>query len=92
MKNPNLQKLIEFSNVSSGKTVEEWQDYLKDAEKFENAQIVSVHEILSMEIERVFSATGNFQAAKRHTLSATNLRQYSVIYCYSNSVNSSDLI
>ena len=62
-KNPDLQKFIEFSNVLSGKTVTEWQNYMKDAEKFKNAQIVSV------EIERVFSAMGDFQAAKRQFLS-----------------------
>ena len=85
-KNPDLQKFIEFSNVLSGKTVTEWQNYMKDAEKFKNAQIVSV------EIERVFSAMGDFQAAKRQFLSVSNLRQYSVIYWYLNVVNSSDLI
>ena len=41
-KNPDLQKFIEVSNVLSGKTVKEWQNYMKDAEKFKNAQIVSV--------------------------------------------------
>ena len=68
-KNSDLQKFIEVSHVLSGKTVKEWQNYMKHEEKIKNAQIVSV------EIERVFSAMGDFQAAKRQTLSVSNLRQ-----------------
>ena len=85
-KNPDLQKFIEVLNVLSGKTAKEWQNNMKDAEKSKNAQIGSV------DIKRDFSAMDDFQAAKRQTLSVSNLRQYSVIYWYLNVFISSDLI